>query len=202
MAGNRAAVALRVVIAGAVMLVAVGCGGAASKGGGTGGGSGGAAAGDLAAAGVYGVAPVPDPHITLQPDVVMIKDGPKAIHGVSADGLTWTMDGSAAGVKGLKPGDVMMASTFATGRVTQVEPQGGDVAVKLAPVDLTDIVKDGEIKTDEPGTGDPSSPGHLTIDRAEARIGAIGRPHHPRPAPRTWRPCRPGPDTGTVEQSA
>lgn len=137
---NRRAVAIRTLIAGVVLVAAVGCGN--SVGGSARGASGGAVPADF-----YGYGPTPDPNVALQPDVVMIKDGPKAIRDASGDGLTWTMDSSAPGVGDLKVGSVMMASSLATGRVTKLDHQGGNTVVTLAPASLTDIVQNGDLKS-------------------------------------------------------
>lgn len=98
----------------------------------------------------YGYGPAPDPHITYQPDVVLVGGGPKVIRSVSSDGLTWTLDGSAQGVANLQPGKVMFASARAAGRVVGVEHNGSDLAVTVAPVSLTDVVKDGHLTLDQP----------------------------------------------------
>lgn len=158
-------------IAGVVMIAVVACGGGGHSGG-SGGGKGGGSGSSAGAVpeGFYGYGPYAASTAALQPDVVLIKNGDKAIRGADGDGLTWTLDGSAPGVKDLKPGSVMVASTFATGRVVRITPRGGDVAVTLAPVQLTDIVKDGEIKGEGPldlGKTDmmafPDHPGALTV---------------------------------------
>jgi hypothetical protein len=98
----------------------------------------------------YGYGPTPDPHITYQPDVVMIDGGPKAIRSASSDGLTWTLDGSAKGVADLQVGKVMFASAKAAGRVVGIQHNGSDVAVTVAPVSLTDVVKDGHLTLNQP----------------------------------------------------
>ncbi|NEA33711.1 hypothetical protein [Streptomyces sp. SID13031] len=99
----------------------------------------------------YGKAPVKSPKdMTYQPGVVIIGGGPKAIRHVSSDGLTWTMDKSASGMSDLAPGKVMYASSKALGKVVKVEPAGDDVAVLLAPIELTDLIKDGTLEFDEP----------------------------------------------------
>jgi hypothetical protein len=102
------------------------------------------------AAARYGYGPSPHPSVTLQPDVVLIGGGPSAIRSASADGFTWTLDGSAPGVRDLEPGKVLFASSLAVGRVIQVEEAGADVAVTVLPVELTDIIRDAHLTIDEP----------------------------------------------------
>jgi hypothetical protein len=97
----------------------------------------------------YGQGPVKDPNVTLQPDVVLVDGGPKAIKEASANGTSWTLDGHAGGVKDLAPGKILFASRLAVGRVVTVENVGDDRKVQLAPVQLTDIVRDGHLKVDQ-----------------------------------------------------
>lgn len=98
----------------------------------------------------YGLGPVRDPNTIYQDDVVLIDDGPQAIKAVSDDGLVWTMDGNAKGVDEVRPGKIMFATNNAVGRVVEVEPAGDDVAVTLAPADITSVVKEGELDIDRP----------------------------------------------------
>jgi hypothetical protein len=107
--------------------------------------TGASAAADPEAVKRYGYGPAEVPGVTYQPGVVMVPAGPAAVRAASADGLTWTLDGRAEGVAGLKVGDVMVASARATGRVAAIEDQGESRIVTLAPVALTDIVRDGSI---------------------------------------------------------
>src|SRR5688500_2805277 len=68
---------------------------------------------------LYGLGPRSDPSITYQPDVIFIDGGPRAIRGVSADGLTWSIDAGATGADRLKPGTIMFATSQAVGRVVR-----------------------------------------------------------------------------------
>lgn len=111
--------------------------------------SGGWSSADEAAIRNYGYGPHPDPAITYQPDVVLLPDGPRAIRSVSANGLVVTVDGQARGVSDLAVGKIMFATARAVGRVADLRRVGGDVAVTVMPVALTDIVKDGVIRVDQ-----------------------------------------------------
>lgn len=51
----------------------------------------------------YGQAPVPDDAVTYQPDVVLLPDGADAVVSVTADGVTWTIDGDARAPTGWSP---------------------------------------------------------------------------------------------------
>ncbi|HEY6569750.1 MAG TPA: hypothetical protein VIZ22_05640 [Candidatus Limnocylindrales bacterium] len=97
----------------------------------------------------FGFGPQPDTSITYQPDVVVIGGGPASIRGVSADGLTWTVDAAAAGMDRLAPGLVMFATGKAVGRVIAMDRQGDATDVTLAPVGLGEIIKDGHLTFDQ-----------------------------------------------------
>jgi hypothetical protein len=102
---------------------------------------------DPAAVARYGYAPTNDAH--LQPDVVVIGGGASAIRSASGDGLTWTIDGKADGAADLRIGSVMFATSEAVGRVAALSDAGGNRVVTLAPVQLTDVLRDGTINLDQ-----------------------------------------------------
>ncbi|PZG02968.1 hypothetical protein C1I99_00495 [Micromonospora deserti] len=108
-------------------------------------GSGGSGAADNQ----YGHGPKQGGSVVYQPDVVLVSGGSNVIRSVSEDGFTYVIDGDAEGVAGLAPGKIMFATSEALGRVVKVEPAGGDTAVTLASVELTDVVRDGHFKIDQ-----------------------------------------------------
>ncbi|HKP17515.1 MAG TPA: hypothetical protein VJT84_03485 [Gaiellaceae bacterium] len=79
--------------------------------------------------------------VVYQSNVVVIGGGASAIRGVSPDGLTWTVAGKAPGVADLKVGKIMLATSFAAGRVLAVSKSGPNVKVVLGPVTLTDVFR-------------------------------------------------------------
>jgi hypothetical protein len=97
----------------------------------------------------YGYAPVRNAPITYQPDVVLIESGAAAIRGVSDDTLTWTLDRRAPGVNDLVVDKVIFATSKAVGRIVSLRDDGDSRVVTLAPVDLTEVIRDGEIKIDQ-----------------------------------------------------
>lgn len=103
---------------------------------------------DLAVA-TYGAAPAPSTSVQLQPDVVIVKGGARAIRSASRDGLTWTIDGSAAGAANLAIGRVMFMTSRAVGRVIRIDRRGPDIVVTLAPVRLTEVIKNADIRIDQ-----------------------------------------------------
>jgi hypothetical protein len=105
-------------------------------------------AGDGDHALTYGYGPDPKGTVVYQPDVVIVQGGPRAIRSASANGLVWTINGRAAGARDLRPGKVMFVTSRAVGRVVKIERRGNDFAVTLAPVQLTEIIRDAVIKVD------------------------------------------------------
>ncbi|MFI6781554.1 hypothetical protein [Micromonospora sp. NPDC050276] len=98
----------------------------------------------------YGAAPAPDPGVTYQPDVVFVGGGGASVRGLSADALTWRLDPEADGADRLARGKVMFLTGRAVGRVLDVRRDGGDLAVTLGPVDITDVIRDGTFASDGP----------------------------------------------------
>lgn len=105
--------------------------------------------GDSALADRYGFGPTPDPSITYQADVVLIEGGPGVIRGVSADGLTWSIDARAPGVDRLAPGAIMFATSQAVGRVVRLASRSTVVDVTLSPVELGEVIQDGRLVLDQ-----------------------------------------------------
>lgn len=96
----------------------------------------------------HGRAFVPDPAITYGPDTVHIPSGPAAVRSSTDDGMIWTLDARAEGVDRLEVGSVLLATERAVGRVEFIERIDDDVVVVLGPVELTDIIHDGDIRFD------------------------------------------------------
>ncbi len=136
------------------------------------------------AAGRYGQAPQRDPSgFTYQPDVVVVDGGGGAVRSVSADGMVWTVDGSATGMSDLAVGEVLFLTSRAAGRVAAMDRSGADVDVALVPAQLGEIVRDGRIRLDSEVDLDdaaiqevPDLPGALGIpdgsDNDLPRMGA------------------------------
>ena len=89
-----------------------------------------------------------DPSFTYQTDVVFVGETGEAVLGATGDGLTWTIDGDAPRAQDLVVGSVMYASSQAVGRVVVLDRVGDDLAVTLAPVELTEVLRDAEIDID------------------------------------------------------
>jgi len=88
--------------------------------------------------------------VDYQPGVVLIGGGVDAIRSESPDGLTWTINRNAPGVANLRVGKIMLATTFASGRVLKLTRVGPNLRVVLGPVAITDVIRDGEFESSAP----------------------------------------------------
>ena len=88
--------------------------------------------------------------VTYQPNVVLIGGGARAVRGRSPDGLTWTIAGNAPGAADLRVGKIMLATTFAAGRVLKLTRVGPNLRVVLGPAGLTDIFRDAVFDSPKP----------------------------------------------------
>jgi len=97
----------------------------------------------------YGASPEQNSSISYQPDVVFV-GGADSIKSVSANGLIWTISGTAPNVDKLLPGKILFASSLGVGRVLAVSQHGADKQVVLGPVNITDVVRDGNFSSSAP----------------------------------------------------
>lgn len=96
----------------------------------------------------YGIAPKRDPHVTYAPDVILMEDGDKAIRMCASDGITWAFDANAPHVNEFQEGKIVFATGRAVGRIGQLQRNGDTVIVRLAPVEITEVVKEGHFIVD------------------------------------------------------
>ncbi len=145
----------------------------------------------------YGVSPTRNNQVTYQDDVIVMEHGAEAIRSQTANGLTWTIDGSAPGAQEIQPGKILFATGRVVGRVLAVEHQGRDIAVTLGPIELTDVIKDAQITYH--GALDlekmityvaPEYPGTLTDFDAADQASALRRPGEPSIRVVTFSPNR------------
>lgn len=100
----------------------------------------------------WGVAPVPEPGVTLQPDVVIVGGGGTSIRNATEDGLTYYLDPHAPHASELVSGKVMFVTGRALGRVLDARPAGADLAVTIGPVDITEVIRDADIHGSAPAS--------------------------------------------------
>jgi len=98
----------------------------------------------------YGRDPETGAGIRYQPDVVIVDGGASAVKSVTADGLTWVVSGRSRNVGQLQPGKIMYVTAFGVGRVLAVTRVAADRAITIGPVDITDVVRDGEFSSNRP----------------------------------------------------
>src|SRR5207237_8560423 len=84
-----------------------------------------------------------------QPDVVVVGGGAAAIRSASSNGLVWTIAKAAPAADKLTVGSVMVLTSVATGRVAAIHDDGDARVVTLAPVNLTDVIRNGAIAVDQ-----------------------------------------------------
>lgn len=91
----------------------------------------------------FGYGPPPLGTVDYEDDVVPIGTGPDAIKAVSTDWTSYTLDGSAPGVADLDVGKILFASSTAVGRIVELSRDGDDVVARIAPIELTELLKSG-----------------------------------------------------------
>ena len=98
----------------------------------------------------YGVAPKRGAGVVYQDQVVLVEHGDKAVKSWNTNGLEWTLDGSDPQINGLQEGQILFATSRCVGRVLKLTRSGNDVTVILGPVQLTDVIKQGNFTYDQP----------------------------------------------------
>ena len=98
----------------------------------------------------YGIAPIPGPSVTYQPDVIVVGGGGDAIRAQSSNGFIWTIDAKAPRAAELVPGKIFFMTNRAVGRVLDVRKDGGNLIVVLGPVNLTDVVREAHLEIHTP----------------------------------------------------
>jgi hypothetical protein len=120
---------------------------------------------------LYGLAPDAHPHVTYEPDVVVVGGGAKSVRAANADGLTWTLDPSAPHVGDLSLGKVMVLTNESTGRIISMSHTTAGVVVTLAPVPLGEVFKDATFSWNI-----PISPDQIGFELAPEPGGNISTP--------------------------
>ena len=93
----------------------------------------------------YGIAPIPGPSVTYQPNVIVVGGGADAIRSESSNGFIWTIDANASHADELTAGKIFFMTNRAVGRVLDVRREGGNLVVVTGPVDITEIVREAHI---------------------------------------------------------
>jgi hypothetical protein len=132
----------------------------------------------------YGIAPIPGPSVTYQPDVIVVGGGADAIRGQSANGFIWTIDASAPRATELVAGKVFFLTNRAVGRVLDVRKDGANLVVVAGPVNLTEVAREAHIDINTPidfgeaiAYSSPDLPGKVdSLAMVSTRDDAVVRP--------------------------
>jgi hypothetical protein len=98
----------------------------------------------------FGRAPVPDPSVVYQPEVVMVGGGADAVRALHANGLGCTIDADAARASDLRPGGIAFVTGRCVGRVLAIRRQRGQLELTLGPVEITEIIREGNFELEQP----------------------------------------------------
>lgn len=98
----------------------------------------------------YGMAPQRGLGVVFQDQVVLVEHGDKAVRAWNTNGLEWTLDGTDPRIAGLQEGQILFATSRCVGRVLKLTRSGDEVTVILGPVQLTDVIKQGNLSYDQP----------------------------------------------------
>lgn len=98
----------------------------------------------------YGISPTRNSQVTYQDDVIVVEHGENAIHGVSSDGLSVTIDANLPEAQSMQPGKIAFLTSRAVGRILGTQRNGNDLSLILGPVDITEVIHDADLSYDQP----------------------------------------------------
>jgi hypothetical protein len=98
----------------------------------------------------FGIAPKRGPGVTYQDGIVLMEHGDQAIRSFASDGMSWTFDANAPQVNEIQVGKVLFATDRCAGKVLAIQNNGGSVTAVLGPVQLNELVKEGNFAYDQP----------------------------------------------------
>ena len=102
----------------------------------------------------FGIAPRLSSTVEYQPGVIVMEQGDKAIRSISSNGLQWQFDANAPHVSEFQEGKIVFATGRAVGRIVALKREGDSVTAILAPIQLTDVIKNGKFTMDQPISAD------------------------------------------------
>lgn len=98
----------------------------------------------------FGIAPKRGPGVTYQDGIILMEHGDKAIRSFASDGMSWTFDANAPQVSDIQVGKVLFATDRCAGKVLAVQRNGASVTAVLGPVQLNELVKQGNFTYNQP----------------------------------------------------
>jgi hypothetical protein len=102
----------------------------------------------------FGIAPKRTKEVEYADGVIIMEEGDKAIRSMDGNGLSWTFDANAPHVNEFQEGKVVFATGLAVGKVVALKREASSVTVTLAPVQLTDVIKNGSFAMSQPISAD------------------------------------------------
>jgi hypothetical protein len=102
----------------------------------------------------FGIAPKRTKEVEYADDAIIMEEGDKAIRSMGGNGLSWTFDANAPHVSEFQEGKVVFATGLAVGRVVGLKREGSTVTATLAPIQLTDVIKNGKFAMSQAVTTD------------------------------------------------
>jgi hypothetical protein len=134
----------------------------------------------------WGISPTRNDKVTYQPDVIIMEHGSDAVRAMASNGLTWTIDANAPHADEIKVDKILFATGRVMGRILAVDHTPNGLAVTLGPVEITDVIKDCNLKSDQPLDFSsavvytaPDYPGATTEDKPSATETSFGAPRVP-----------------------
>jgi hypothetical protein len=98
----------------------------------------------------FGIAPKRTKDIEYVDDVIVMEEGDRAIRSMATNGLSWTFDAHAPHVSEFQEGKIVFATGLAVGKIVSLKREGDQVTAVLAPVQLTDVIKNGSFAMNQP----------------------------------------------------
>ncbi len=102
----------------------------------------------------FGIAPKRTKEVEYVDGVIIMEEGDKAIRSMGGNGMSWTFDANAPHVNEFQEGKVVFATGLAVGRIVGLKRDGGSVTTTLAPIQLTDVIKNGSFAMSQAITTD------------------------------------------------
>jgi len=97
----------------------------------------------------WGISPTRNAQVTYQPDVIIMEHGSDAIRAMASNGMTYTIDANAPHADEIKVDKILFATGRVMGRILKVDSTPEGLAVTLGPVEITDVIKDCDMKSDQ-----------------------------------------------------
>ena len=97
----------------------------------------------------YGVSPTKNSQVTYQPDVIVVEHGADAIKSANSDGISITIDANLPEAAQMETGKIVFLTSRAAGRILGAQRDGDKLTLVLGPVEITDIIKDATLNSDQ-----------------------------------------------------